>query len=273
MAKVIEPLREEKKLTAHFSEETKRVLIVFWHGLGDLVMFLPAYKAIKEQFPAIHFDLAVQEGLSFESIVPDALFINGDFLQNLESQDYDIVSLVHFPMSEGQVEFTKGEWCCIHELGIDPKNGHHLDIIGPNRLIGVHYNITCLPEAANPSKIVAEEIWNDILGAGFIPIETHFQHVFHNPVNEKFDFVDCSVRRVQPQISTLTGLLSQLRGFVGVVSGNFHCALAILPPGRVFFLEKHLKLECFTRLPIARASIKDGEYKGEVKACLKTLEQ
>jgi hypothetical protein len=52
-----------------------------------------------------------------------------------------------------------------------------------------------------------------------------------------------------------------------------YLALAILPSNRIFFLQKHFKLECFTRLPVVRASIIPGEYKpGEVKKWLETLE-
>lgn len=273
MAKVIEPYYSDQKLIQNFSVETKKVLIIFWHGLGDLIMFLTPFYQLRALYPDIQFDLAVQKGLSFEDIVPWAHFITAEEMNTLEALDYDIVAKVHFPMSEGQTELTKGEFCCFHELGITPVNGHRLVKTAPSRLIGVHFNITCLPDACNPDEATARLIWDEILEAGFIPIETHFEHVFHNPVNKKFDFVDCSVRKARASISNLISLMSSLAGFVGVVSGNLHLALAILPSNRIFFLQKHFKLECFTRLPIVRASIMPGEYKpGEIKVWLKTLE-
>ena len=106
---------------------------------------------------------------------------------------------------------------------------------------------------------------------GFIPIEMHFQHVFHNPVNKKFPFIDCSVRRVKPRVSTLLGLLQSCAGAICVVSGNFHAALSVLPPEKIFFLEKHFKLGSFTKLNIAKASIMPGKYNGEVKDWLDQL--
>jgi hypothetical protein len=273
MAKVIEPLKSDQKLVQEFTSETKRVLLIFWHGLGDLIMFLNPFMKLRELYPDIQFDLAVQKGLSFEDIVPWARFITGEDMNTLETLDYDIVAKVHFPMSEDQTDLTKGEFCCVHELGIAPVNGHRLVKTASSRLIGVHFNITCLPDACNPDEATAKLIWDEIREAGFIPIETHFEHVFHNPVNKKFDFVDCSVRRAQARISNLISLTSGLAGFVGVVSGNLHLALAILPSNRIFFLQKHFKLECFTRLPVVRASIIPGEYKpGEIKKWLETLE-
>lgn len=271
MALVIEPLYSDKKLTQCFTPDTKKVLVIFWHGLGDLVMFLNPYKRLQILYPDISFTLAVQKGLSFEDIVPDAMLITGEDLNHLESLPYDIVVKVHFPMSEGQTEYTKGEWCCIHELGIEPTNGHRKIPEKDNRLVGVHFNITCLPDSANPDEETAKRIWQDIIDAGYIPIETHFEHVFHNPVNKKFDFVDCSVRRAQAHISSLVSLIQHVGYFVGVVSGNFHVALATLPSERILFLEKHFRLECFTRLPVARASILPGQYKGEVKQWLQSM--
>ena len=275
MAKVIEPLNQEVKLFDEIKTSgAKRVLIIFWHGLGDLIMFLNPYACLQELLPEVQFTLAVQKGLSFEDIVPGAKFIDGEDMNHLAEMDYDLVVKVHFPMSEGQTEYTKGAWCCKHELGIEPVNGHRLIAGRSSPLIGVHFNITCLPDAANPDEEIAKKIWQEIIDAGFIPIETHFEHAFHNPVNKKFDFVDCSVRKAHATIANLVGLMGCLSGFVGVVSGNFHIALAILPSNRVFFLEKHFSIECFTCLPVARANIKPGEYDPEpLRKWLKTLKQ
>ena len=272
MAEVIETLRQEKKLAGYLSEGKKRVLIIFWHGLGDLVMFLNPLHRLRLLFPDIVIDVALAKGLGLEEILPNALMVTADDMKTLDKLDYDIVAKVHFPMSEAQTEFTKGEWCCLRELGIPPTNGHCKGVKGVNRLVAVHFNITCLPEAANPSQEIAQAIWQDILDAGHIPIESHFEHVFHNPVNKKFDFVDCTVRKAQARVSSLIGLIQNCAAFVGVVSGNFHVALATLPSSRIFFLEKHFKLECFSHLPIARASIKEGEYKGEVKKWLQDMD-
>lgn len=273
MARLYDPEKDEGKLVNNIQEGDKRILIIFWHGLGDLVMFLSPFYFLKGLYPDIHFDIGLVDGLDQEYICPEAVLLTGENMDNLEKMDYDLVAKVHFPMNEGQEEFTKGEWSCLHELGIEPRGGHRAISKGKNRLVGVHFNITCLPDACNPDYETAKKIWQDIIDAGYIPIETHFEHVFHNPVNKKFDFVGCSVRGVHARVSTLLGLLNQCFAFVGVVSGNFHCALATLPTERVFFLQKHFKLECFTRLPVARASILPEEYNGEVKEWLTKFEE
>lgn len=56
MAIVIEPLRQDKKLNDVIKEaEAKRVLLFFWHGLGDLVMFMKPFERLKELNPEVYF--------------------------------------------------------------------------------------------------------------------------------------------------------------------------------------------------------------------------
>ena len=270
MGYVFEPLRQKKKLHQVILEtKAKRVLIFFWHGLGDLVMFIKPYEALKALHPNVHFDLGIVRGIGQEEVIKSA--IGFDASVELEKLDYDIVAKVNFPMSEGQEQYTKGEWCCIHELGIDPTNGHSIkDCLRINRIVSIHYNITCLPESCNPDEETAKRIWNEVIESGFIPLESHFEHVFHNPVNKKFPFVTATVRGVKPQVSTLAGLLTNSRAFIGVVSGNFHVALSVLPPERIMLLEKDFTAPMFTKLNVARCSIKP--YKdGTVKKWLQSL--
>lgn len=270
MAYVVEPLRQEKKLKEIITEtKAKRVLIFFWHGLGDLIMFMKPFEALKGLFPDVHFDLGIVQGIGQEEIYEGATGFTTDV--DLDKLDYDVVAKIHFPMSESQEEYTKGEWCCLHELGIIPTAGHSIhDCPKTNRLVGVHFQITCLPGSCNPDEQTAKAIWDEILEAGMIPIETHFEHVFHNPVNKKFDFVDCSVRKVKSRVSTLAGLLGNVTAFIGVVSGNFHTALSVLPPEKIMLLEKDFTAPMFTKEKIARCDIKN--YKaGSVKEWLQKL--
>lgn len=272
---VCEPLKDGFLLNKRIEEVRPRsILLIFYHGLGDLVMFIAPFKSLQKQYPFIHFVIGLPKGLTHEEALPGEipyhLLTNEEVNDTTENLPYDLVAKITFPMSEGQEEFTKGEYCCIHELGITPISGHAPLSHGVNRLVGVHFNITCLPDSCNPDRETAEKIWNDILEVGWIPIETHFQHIFHNPVNSKFDFVDCTVRRSRPRVSSLVGLLRSCGAFVGVVSGNFHTALAVVQPEKVMLLEKDFKREHFTKKKIARCDLRN--YNGEVKTFLEGLE-
>jgi len=252
-----------KKLTEYLDTgEYKKVGLVFYHGLGDLIMFLNPFYTLCNLYPNIHIQMILQSCLSFEDVVPFAYFLQPGDMENLEKLDYDIIYKVHFPMSENQIELTKGEWCCVHELGIPPICGHRYLPSNDNKLVGVHFNITCLPGLANPDEETAKKIWQEIVEVGYIPLETHFEHLFHNPVNTKFDFVTSTVRGCIPKISSLISLLSVCGRFVGVVSGNFHVAMSVLPHNKIMLLEKDLRLECFTKsTDVSKVSIRPGEYK------------
>ncbi len=240
----------------------KRCLIPFWHGVGDVVMFLPILKRLREMHPRMTIDIGLCKGLDQETFVPDAILLDGDWREKHEALGYDLVFPVNFPTENlGDTSKTKAEISCIEEIGIPPVCGHLR--LKTKKLVAVHFQITSVPWAANAEPDVARQIWNDIKAAGFIPVETHFQHVFHNPANEKFDFVDNHVRQWTPKIATLMALLSSCHAFVGVVSGNFHMAMSVLGPTKVMLLEKDLKAGHFTKWPIATANLKD--YHGEVK--------
>lgn len=270
---VIDVSRGDEKLSQYlqYLVNDMKVLIAFFHGVGDCVLFQVVFDHLKECYPCIHFDIGICRGLDQELIFPNAVFLDGDWREKFADLGYDLVFSCNFPMSEGQTEYTKAEYCCIKELGISPVCGHNRISGGKNRLIGIHYNITCLPESCNPDEETARKIWNEVLESGMIPIETHFHHIFHNPVNKKFPFVDCSVRRVQPRISTLVGLIEQCYAFIGVVSGNFHVAMATKDISNVCLLEKDFKAACFTKEPIHTIDIKN--YKdGSVKEWLLSIQ-
>jgi len=275
MAKVIEPLRQDQKMCAYLDEDNvKRVGIVFWHGLGDCVQFIHIYEWLKKNYPAIHFDIMLQNHLDQQVIFPDAVMMPD--LKDLESYDYDYIFLVHFPVEIDGV--TKAELCCDLEIGC-PKIWEYGEIPNYERnkyeskprsgLIGLHYQNTALPDVFNPSSEVAEKIWKEVLESGFIPIELDFQHAYHNPVNEQFGFIDCSVRSVKPKITTLLDLISVCEGVIAVPSGPLHCSLAMIPK-RVLYMEKHVPVKRFTYWDVPSINLK--EYNdGDTSKWLNTL--
>jgi len=254
--KFIEPLKEKEKLKEYLDTNLyKKVAIFFGHGLGDCVMFQILLDKLKELYPNISFTMALQKGLDEETIYPDAVFVNSrEEAQKLE--EFDLVAQINFPV-ETDPHLTKAELCCKTELGIEPICGHKKLPDFPSPIVAVHFNLTALPSLANPSEEVAEKIWREIKEAGLIPIECHFSHVFDNPVNKKFSFVDSTVRNCQAKVSSLIGLLKVSRAFIGVVSGPFHCALSVLPFNRILYLEKDLPLNRFTYEPIKTLDIKN----------------
>jgi hypothetical protein len=255
---IIEPDRAEQRLVQYLTEDVKKVGIVFYHGLGDCIQFQILFYHLRKLYPKIHFDIILQPGLGQKPIYPDAIEAGLSELEQM--QDYDYIFLVHFHVEAPP--YTKTELCCVKELGIAPISSYTPIPIYPNPLIGVHFQNTALPDVFNPSETVAKRIWEIIIEEGFIPIETTIQHVFHNPVNKRFDFVTCSARGAKPAVETLIGLVSACRGIMAVPSGPLHCALSIMPE-RVLYLEKGVPIERFTYLNIPSVKVTDEEFKEE----------
>ncbi len=268
---------EDKVLLVDRIKQTgaKSVVLVFFHGVGDIVMLWGPMQSLRKQFPGTTFRIGLPKSMTYETVFKpdDIVLLDGNMPGDDPLLDtFDIVVDLQFPMSEHDPSITKAEYSCKLELGCEPTYTYPMrqDLVQPpNRLCGVHFSCTCLPGAAGVERDVAERIWNDILAAGWIPIETHFQHTFHNPENARFDFVDASVRRVKPSLDTLLGLIRQCGAFIGVSSGNYHLACTQLPANRVMYVERDFKVGCYNRDFTSR--IRHDAYAGEVYQWLNTL--
>jgi len=253
---------KDRKLIEYLKPGGK-YLIRFGHGLGDTLMFMPAFYKLQKLYPKSQIDIYLECG-------QEEIF---DSVSDKDGEGYDEVFHLDFPMVEGG-KGTKTQKCCKEELGIDPwalpDSAWLPDKESP--LVACHFQGTALPDSVNCPPGIAQQIWQEIITAGKIPIEVHFKHVFHNPRNEKYGFVNRHVRDCQADLHNLIGLLQRSFAFVGVASGPFVCALSIMPE-RILYLERHHKLESYCRHSqrVQRLSINNGYKQGMVMEWLKTL--
>jgi len=222
-------------------------------------MFMPIFWRLQDLYAEVKFDLYLECG-------QECVF---DSFPDKEGPDHDYVFHLDFPMSEGS-GLTKAQKCCIDELGIEP-----LSEIAPlpkveSPIVSVHFQGTALPNSVNCPEETARQIWQEILDAGKIPIEAHFRHTFHNPVNTRYGFVDRHVRYCHANLDNLIGLIQSSFAFVGIASGPFVTALSIMP-GRTFYLERnHAATDYVKHLDIRSAHV-DSYEDGTVKEWLTSL--
>jgi len=259
-----------KKLVEYLDTgEYKKVLLPSWHGIGDLVMFMAPVEYLRKLYPDIQIDIGLAKGLQEEVFIDDAVLLEGDWRESLKESDYDLIFACNMPLEDcNNTTKTKAEVCCEQELGIPPVWGHlH---IKHKPIVGLHFQNTSVSSVANCSKEIAEKIWNEILEAGCIPIETLFRHGFHNPGNEKFDFIGNNCRDWPANLDTLISVIGHCDYFIGAVSGNFHLALSLLPYQNVALIENKLRAGNFTKFPIQTFDI--NNYKdGEVRTWLQNM--
>ena len=207
----------------------KKVLILFRHGLGDSIMFYgTCYKALIAKYPDISFTYSTHCG-------QEELFGMVD-----DNPDhYDIAFFFKFPCAEWDPgDETKSEKCARLEIGlpVPPKEDYKLPKSFHSPLVGLHFNSTCISKMNAPYDF-AKRLWNQITDAGLIPIDTHMRHVHESEKSIVHDFEQSRrINNVPATIGKLIGLISTLRGFAGVPSGNLFCACATLPPSRILFL-------------------------------------
>ncbi len=263
---IIEPLRQEKKLVNYLDDKVKKVATYFPHGAGDVIQFIVIFDKLKSLYSNIQFDLLIQKGLGQKVLIEEAIEVNNDEVKN--KNEYDYIFIIHFPV-ETDPNLTKSELCCREEIGIEPVSGHKKLPKFKNKLIGVSFQNTALPEVLNCPENIAEKIWNEILEAEFIPFEITMEHCFHNPVNKRYPFITATARGCKPKLDNLISLIENCMGAICAVSGPLHIALSVIPD-RVMFIKNKVPKERFTYLNIP--SIDVNNYReGIVKEWLEKI--
>lgn len=259
---------DNKKIADYLrNEQPRKVCLIFWHGLGDLIMFMPLYDRLREMFPDIKIDIALQRDVGQEDLLPDAILIQSP---NRSLDEYDYTFQVHFPMAEHlDGLWTKAEWCCKQELGIDPISSYPRFDYYEKSLVALNFHATALPGPINPSEDVAKQIWSEVIAAGLIPIETFFKHTYFNPANKKFEFIDRHIRAIAPSIPKLIGLLKGCRASICVASGTLPLSLAIMPEATLY-LQKTYPVQAYTRQVIASIDVNNYQ-KGSVEKWLMSI--
>lgn len=248
---------KNKKLVEYLKPGMK-VLLLFGHGLGDTIMFMPLFESLKKEYPDIEWHIYLENGqeMLFES-----------YPWKGYEDYYDLIFSLDYPMCEW-TDYTKNEMCCIEELGVDPKIIQN-DFATLNNydspLIGLHFHGTALPDSVNCPEETAKEIWNEVIDCGFIPIECHYQHIFHNPINAKYGFVNNTIRNCKPSLQPLVGLIQRCFAFIGVASGPLTVALSALGKDRVCYLERNHKISSYTKESVFSIDIKKPYESGSIR--------
>lgn len=249
-----------KKISDYLKyDKPKKVCLVFIHGLGDVVMFIEPLKKLIELYPDTEILLGCQKGVGQTEFFGQYVKTVDIMDANKDYEDCEFTFQIHFPMAESfEGEYTKAELCCELELGIEkiwqhPDFSNGLTTICDNKkpfynpFVAVHFQATAMNEQCNPSEEIAKKIWNEIIEAGFIPIESFYSHVFANPRNVKHPFVSRHVRDLKPDIQQLCLMLGHCFASIGVSSGNFHMSMATMNHKRIMYLKKEYDVSCYTR--------------------------
>ena len=242
--KIINCLETQQNIISYIEEHNpKRVLLLFLHGLGDFLGFRGVYKYLVEEYPDIEFVYGLDRAMGYEKFLLD--YEKYDLIDRAKEivGDYDFVFSIQYTQNR-EGEMCKAENCMLEEVGsFDPLTKPHQEIpIMRPRLVTVHFFSTWGPSAFGMvgREETAHKIWSEIIKAGLIPMETHFEHKYSNPENQNFEWMNAHVRGVQCNADNLLSLLQASHAFIGVISGNIHAALSCLPREKVMALTTYM---------------------------------
>ena len=220
-----------KKLTQYLEAKDKALILFNTHGIGDVVMFMPLYNKLKQLFPSVTFNLALNQGQQLFQDITESVFDKAFY-----------INFYQFNASTAYSRMSKPQICCNVQLGIPYDQSLQFtwkpevksDIKLKQDCIGCAFQVT-----SNPKKSLSEDkafqVWNGIKAAGYTPVEIYFQHQLRNIKNTKYDFIDYTMRDFKACPQNLVAAVNQCEMFIGVNTGSL-CVSAALHPNTTLAL-------------------------------------
>lgn len=227
---VAEKLPGNKKLSGFIKTHRDNTFVLnFPHGLGDVIMFYPLLEKLRSLFPKTRIDLKVKstnEGCGFESF-------DKDF-------KYDYLVHIRYWATDGAYPYTKNNYCCMKELGIEPPEELYTTKVKQfsSPLVTLGFTSNCEPERYGCPKDIAKNIYDGVIAAGFVPMLLHFKtsSAVLEPNNYE-PFIKNSTTGCAVNFRNLIGLIQRSHAYIGVTSGPMWVALASLGKDRCMCLE------------------------------------
>jgi hypothetical protein len=231
-------------------------LFIFDHGLGDLINFLPVWYEFIEQ-AGIKPDLGSSSKRQFDLIYKNIISIdNFSARRNKYSYHYKIIypdpknNTISIDISD---ESAKPYLCAFYELGMSSFIWKPFRMINKYKVknskrVGVHFfGHTGMDKKFCPVE-VAEQIWQEIIDAGYEPYECHMVPDF---ADEYSDFTEaewigcldsnCSLRYQKADLAKMIKEIGKCRFFIGIDSGPIYLASALLGLDNIVGLENQKK--------------------------------
>lgn len=270
-------------------ENKKNVLLIFDHGLGDMVLFLPVYHELKKQMGK-RIDLASPIRRQFHLIDPCIVPIqeNDTFLR----EKYDYIYRVRYPDSKNSLIPTeynddppKPYLCALYEFGMKPFIWRAIRKENPlynkeSKRVGFHFFGHTSFETKFCPKDVAETMWEETIKAGYEPFEIHMRpQYFVSMLPNQFE-VDSfkyatkenSLRFEYPDLSLMIQEICKCRFFFGVDSGPLYLSSMFLGLENIVGLQNMKYISHFLPTPIQNVSVRQFD-KNRFLRILERLEE
>ena len=283
-------LQAKKKLIYYLeSYKPGKVLIIFDHGLGDLVEFFQIFNTLQKDYPKWEFKLGYHPTLDFKELHKDTYEItqaNKNFVIPFNqsvvqlsntlyrydidklSKEFKFVFCIQFPDARHPmiplhqvVNISKLDRCKVLEIGYDdnkilesyvPPFKEKLNNKDSKKVIFHAFGHTD-KGIKTPSYEDQKTIWNEILDAGYEPVDVHMNNVTtiagsNAPLP---DFMDpsMSIRNSGSGMSGLIETMLTAKYTVGVLSGPLHLSNVLYGGENCLGLEGKFKISNYIDSP------------------------
>lgn len=203
-----------KKLVYYLNSYSPgKVLLIFDHGLGDLIEFMNIYETLRKDFPKWDFYIGHHPSLDYEylsnkiykikevnpnyivpyqkSVVQIVDHVFNRYDKDEFSNTFKIVCVINFkdyrhPILNTSIKInrSKNDICKVLEIGYDDnkvleqyKSPFQSKLNNENsKRVMVHVGGHTDKSTKNPSESDMKLIWNEIIEAGYEPFDVHMNH-------------------------------------------------------------------------------------------------
>lgn len=251
----------DKKLIDYLKtyQDNTKIGLIFKHGVGDIIMFLPYFDYIKSMYKNLIIDLFIlrdREKFLFEKRNDLVRIHNDDSLNDEIYKKYDYIFELEFREGNPTEVFIEGKskpyFCWTEEIGLNQVienkivnlQNHKSKYIGFtfNR-VGKHFT-----NASNIPYNFAKYLWFKTKELGFIPIEILFLHPDYEvgESSRMYDFIDRTTRDLFPNFENVLSILNTLNGYVTLDCGLFHISYNYFNHKNILFLQNTAPINYLT---------------------------
>ena len=260
------------------------ILLIYNHGLGDVVNFIPLFKEIQKRIGKKKLTLSAPAKRQFNLIFPS--MVNSD---EEDVRKYDFIYKVAYPDAvnsyipiEHGTESAKPYLCAKYEFGINdfvwkPHRILNKTFNKKSKRIGVHlFGHTGMKTKFCPNNI-SMLIWNEIIEAGYEPFEVHMILQFAYEYNQlDRDCDDClpiinkknSLRFEEPDLGKMIKEIGKCKYFIGIDSGPIYLASLLLGCENIIGLYNQKRHDHFLPKHINMVNVRSYK-KGIIKRIIK----
>lgn len=247
-----------------------KVLFVFQHGLGDLMLFLPIVEALEKEFPNVVFKIGYDEKRNFHFLGRRSYPLSSNLVFRDLLKNFSYVFHISYPEPTHQNSGypIKPYLCNKMEIGLPnfvwKQYRFPVELKNENsNLVGLHFFGNTNSVRKNPTGVCAKRMLREISLLNLDYFEVHMIMDWTKEISRRMGeglfSKGNSFRFENPSIERMIEKICECKYFIGVDSGPLYLAGSILGFDKVIGIQKLLKIDRY--LPVSIPVIDVNMYK------------